>query len=738
MRRQQGFNAKMDRTKKRKNSTGNTAKDTTADRSSGAAQKKHVQTKLSFLSSGRKRSRLGTEKQVAEATQNLEDAKLDRTNDSSANATDDTADRSSGAAQENPRWTMAMDDEEDEEGRLVFHFFIDSKFKIQIVFEIGFIVSEVKSDTSGAVGAGNCIQDDKIFSVADEDKKKPFLDWCASVVENDKVAARDLIHAIPKETKKKLGLPKEVKPRSDSMICVVGKDGAYRFFGLENRGEDSPLIKWMNDSSNGERGIFKCPMVLVAACSPRAGRTFCPKKKNEGEEARTMSWLAKDIINALPPGTWDAFDEIAVPVLEFFNTATLLDHLEKNPDKVEAVLNAEDEGDFVYDAKDNKCKEIDRTTGAVIFHQLFPQIVHKWLREALRSRNSSKLQFFGIRIWNNDEFENLVKSRLQAFYCILSSQSKIKAPMMHMRSKTIYNMCEKFGPNELSNIAKDFDLLVFDHPICQAYREGGSRFGQSIRPYWTPKEAIAAKKSKCKAGVSGQRSIRRYRYWTPEEDGELLDLYEMYGSNWSLIAERITTKRDATSCRQRYDYLAERIDSSLPKRDKRIIVKWTPEENKKLIELYNNGTDWETIASAIGRSVLACRRQYDRLEERIDSLPKRDKRIIVKWTPEENEKLIELFKKGADWETIASAIGRRVLACRRQYDKLEESIDSLPKHDKRIRIKWTPEENEKLMDLYKKYGHIKRGKWPKIAQSMGKSIRSVQERWRKNRTSRTM
>ena len=68
MRRQQGFNAKMDRTKKRKNSTGNTAKDTTADRSSGAAQ-------------------------------------------------------------ENPRWTMAMDDEEDEEGRLVFHFFIDSKFK---------------------------------------------------------------------------------------------------------------------------------------------------------------------------------------------------------------------------------------------------------------------------------------------------------------------------------------------------------------------------------------------------------------------------------------------------------------------------------------------------------------------------------------------------------------------------------------------------------------------------------
>ena len=681
MRRQQGFNAKMDRTKKRKNSTGNTAKDTTADRSSGAAQKKHVQTKLSFLSSGRKRSRLGTEKQVAEATQNLEDAKLDRTNDSSANATDDTADRSSGAAQENPRWTMAMDDEEDEEGRLVFHFFIDSKFKIQIVFEIGFIVSEVKSDTSGAVGAGNCIQDDKIFSVADEDKKKPFLDWCASVVENDKVAARDLIHAIPKETKKKLGLPKEVKPRSDSMICVVGKDGAYRFFGLENRGEDSPLIKWMNDSSNGERGIFKCPMVLVAACSPRAGRTFCPKKKNEGEEARTMSWLAKDIINALPPGTWDAFDEIAVPVLEFFNTATLLDHLEKNPDKVEAVLNAEDEGDFVYDAKDNKCKEIDRTTGAVIFHQLFPQIVHKWLREALRSRNSSKLQFFGIRIWNNDEFENLVKSRLQAFYCILSSQSKIKAPMMHMRSKTIYNMCEKFGPTELSNIAKDFDLLVFDHPICQAYREGGSRFGQSIRPYWTPKEAIAAKKSKCKAGVSGQRSIRRYRYWTPEEDGELLDLYEMYGSNWSLIAERITTKRDATSCRQRYDYLAERIDSSLPKRDKR---------------------------------------------------------IIVKWTPEENEKLIELFKKGADWETIASAIGRRVLACRRQYDKLEESIDSLPKHDKRIRIKWTPEENEKLMDLYKKYGHIKRGKWPKIAQSMGKSIRSVQERWRKNRTSRTM
>ena len=120
MRRQQGFNAKMDRTKKRKNSTGNTAKDTTADRSSGAAQKKHVQTKLSFLSSGRKRSRLGTEKQVAEATQNLEDAKLDRTNDSSANATDDTADRSL-EQQKKPRQTADEEDEdEDEDGTFLF------------------------------------------------------------------------------------------------------------------------------------------------------------------------------------------------------------------------------------------------------------------------------------------------------------------------------------------------------------------------------------------------------------------------------------------------------------------------------------------------------------------------------------------------------------------------------------------------------------------------------------------
>ena len=63
----------------------------------------------------------------------------------------------------------------------------------------------------------------------------------------------------------------------------------------------------------------------------------------------------------------------------------------------------------------------------------------------------------------------------------------------------------------------------------------------------------------------------------------------------------------------------------------------------------------------------ACRKQYERLEERIDSLPKRD-RIIVKWTPEENGKLIELRNNGTDWETIASAIGRSVPACRRKYD----------------------------------------------------------------------
>ena len=119
-------------------------------------------------------------------------------------------------------------------------------------------------------------------------------------------------------------------------------------------------------------------------------------------------------------------------------------------------------------------------------------------------------------------------------------------------------------------------------------------------------KAVPAKKRKYKAGVSGQRSTR---YWTPEETKELLDLYEMYGSNWSLIAERMTTKRSALACLRRYDKLAEIIDS-IPKRDKKICVKWTPEESEKLIELRNNGTDWETIASSIGRSVPACRKKY--------------------------------------------------------------------------------------------------------------------------------
>mgnify|MGYP002831615328 CR=1 FL=1 len=48
--------------------------------------------------------------------------------------------------------------------------------------------------------------------------------------------------------------------------------------------------------------------------------------------------------------------------------------------------------------------------------------------------------------------------------------------------------------------------------------------------------------------------------------------------------------------------------------------------------------------------------------------------------------------------------------------------------------------DEELMKLHDKYGHIKYGKWPIIAQSMGKSILSVSQRFLalKKRTSSTM
>ncbi|KIJ68706.1 hypothetical protein HYDPIDRAFT_24960 [Hydnomerulius pinastri MD-312] len=90
------------------------------------------------------------------------------------------------------------------------------------------------------------------------------------------------------------------------------------------------------------------------------------------------------------------------------------------------------------------------------------------------------------------------------------------------------------------------------------------------------------------------------------------------------------------------------------------------------------------------------------------------------WTPEEDNLLLELLKiHSTKWAVIARNIpGRTDDACSKRY---REALDPSLKKDE-----WTPEEDEKLVDAYKRLG----GKWGQVGQELQRSGLGCRNRWR--------
>lgn len=129
-------------------------------------------------------------------------------------------------------------------------------------------------------------------------------------------------------------------------------------------------------------------------------------------------------------------------------------------------------------------------------------------------------------------------------------------------------------------------------------------------------------------------------------------------------------------------------------KQKKVIHKWTKEEDMHLLKIIEKyGTkNWVFLSSFLpGRNAIQCSGRYTRIKPGIKK---------GSWTPEEDKKVLELVQKnGKKWTEISkqmpSRTGKQIRD--RYINSLEPSIN---------KSRFTDEEDHKIISLLRKYGKV--------------------------------
>jgi hypothetical protein len=174
----------------------------------------------------------------------------------------------------------------------------------------------------------------------------------------------------------------------------------------------------------------------------------------------------------------------------------------------------------------------------------------------------------------------------------------------------------------------------------------------------TPRDASHAK-----------TSTKASRPWTSEEDEKLRHAVELHqGKNWKKIAETLEG-RTGVQCLQHWKHVLN------PKVGR---GSWTPEEDKKLLELVGTyGKRWSTIAEHLPRRIgKRCRERYmNHLDPELKT---------GKWTADEERTLLEAREKlGNRWAEIGKLLhGRSVNSVKNHWYSLSRRQQTKQKPDK--------------------------------------------------------
>mmetsp|Transcript_8910 Transcript_8910/g.11594 ORF Transcript_8910/g.11594 Transcript_8910/m.11594 type:complete len:623 (-) Transcript_8910:2189-4057(-) len=215
---------------------------------------------------------------------------------------------------------------------------------------------------------------------------------------------------------------------------------------------------------------------------------------------------------------------------------------------------------------------------------------------------------------------------------------------------------------------------------------------------------------KLSKGIDGKSSTDNRRKWTPIEDKKLRSAVKKFGEkNWKSIAEEVPG-RNHVQCLQRWKKVL---------RPGLVKGHWTAEEDDQLRKVVKAGfKNWGEVAQKIeGRTPKQCR---ERWSCNLDPSISREK-----WTPEEDEKLLEAQRQlGNKWSKIGALLPGRT----------ENAIKTRAKSLARAKLKaWTPEEDQIIIDAKTSAGtsNTRASAWSKIAERLNnRSKNAVKKRWK--------
>ncbi|GMR29904.1 hypothetical protein PMAYCL1PPCAC_00099 [Pristionchus mayeri] len=200
--------------------------------------------------------------------------------------------------------------------------------------------------------------------------------------------------------------------------------------------------------------------------------------------------------------------------------------------------------------------------------------------------------------------------------------------------------------------------------------------------------------------------------WTAAEVKKLNELARNDFVSWTLIADKLGTRRTPWQCFEKYK---SEISSEILKRE------WTQEEDDRLVKLVeslqlNRVIQWDKVTYHMaGRTRQQCRTRYLRT---LDKSIKHGR-----WTDEEDLLLMcSIGRYGAkDWRKIAKGVpGRNDGQCRERWVNV---LDRANRSEE-----WTMEEDEKLLYAVNMFG---KGQWAKISTVLpGRNQRTCKARFR--------